>query len=337
MSGDLAEGRFPVDRNRTFSIVRRTLVVAAVALAGLVPSVSAHAEPSLPEIERQLDEAWEKLEPVIEQYNDLHSQLAANQAKAKTLTDTLTPLQQQVDAAMREVGAMAARQYKYGQASVLNVLLSTDSPQTFAEQLATLNRLAKSNADQISSVAQLRDGYAADKEKIDALVAQQQAQETELAARKKSIQAEVDRLQALRRQLGATDVPTSALYIGQCPAVYIGGAAGTAVKTACAQIGKPYVFGTVGPSTFDCSGLTQYAWKAAGVSLTHYTGAQWKQGSAVSKADLRPGDLVFFYSDLHHVGMYVGNNLMVHASRAGVPVRMSRIDTMPYMGARRPG
>ena len=323
--------------DRRFRVVGRLLTIAAAALVGLVPSVSAHAEPSLPEVERQLDEAWEKLEPVIEQYNDLHSQLAANRVKAKTLTDALTPLQQQVDAALREVGVMAARQYKYGSASVLSVLLSTDSPQTFAEQLATLNRLARNSADQISQVAQLRDGYAADKEKVDALVAQQQAQETELAARKKSIQAEVDRLQALRRQLGGTDVPTSALYIGQCPAVYIGGAAGTAVKTACAQIGKPYVFGTVGPSTFDCSGLTQYAWKAAGVSLTHYTGAQWKQGSAVSKADLRPGDLVFFYSDLHHVGMYVGNNLMVHASRAGVPVRMARIDTMPYMGARRPG
>ena len=88
--------------------------------------------------------------------------------------------------------------------------------------------------------------------------------------------------------------------------------------------------------SFDCSGLTQYAWKAAGVSLTHFTGAQWRQGTPVARADLRSGDLVFFHSDLHHVGMYVGNDLIVHASRAGVPVKMARLDTMPYMGARRP-
>ena len=147
----------------------------------------------------------------------------------------------------------------------------------------------------------------------------------------------MDRLQALRNRLGAAPVTQSSLYIGSCPAVYIGGAAGIAVKTACAQIGKPYVWGADGPDSFDCSGLTQYAWKAAGVYLTHYTGAQWNEGTPVSKADLRPGDLVFFYSDLHHVGMYVGNGLMVHASRSGVPVKMARMEYMPYMGARRPG
>jgi cell wall-associated NlpC family hydrolase len=89
---------------------------------------------------------------------------------------------------------------------------------------------------------------------------------------------------------------------------------------------------------FQCSGLTQYAWQAAGVSLTHFTGAQRREGTPVSRSELRPGDLVFFYSDLHHVGMYVGNGLMVHASRSGVPVKMARIDRgVPYMGARRPG
>ncbi|WP_238006402.1 NlpC/P60 family protein [Dactylosporangium sp. AC04546] len=319
------------------STVGRLLVLASAVLVGLLPATTAHAEPSLPEVEKQLDEAWEKLEPVIEQYNNLHSQLLENQKKAAALTEKLKPLQLQVDAAMRQVGGIAAQQYKFGRPTALTVVLSPGSSQDMAERLVLLNRIAKANADQIAQVASLRDQYAADLQNVDALVKQQQAQDAELAAQKKTIQAEVDRLQALRNRLGGGSVPTSSLYIGACPAVYIGGAAGTAVKTACAQIGKPYVWGAGGPGSFDCSGLTQYAWKAAGVSLTHYTGAQWKQGTAVSKADLRPGDLVFFYSDLHHVGMYVGNGLMVHASRAGVPVRMARIDQMPYMGARRPG
>jgi len=319
------------------SIVGRLLILASAILVGLLPSTTAHADPTLPEVEKQLDEAWEKLEPVIEQYNNLHSQLAANQKKAAALNAAVTPLQLQVDAAMRQVGGIAAQQYKFGRPSTLNVLLSPGSSQDLAERLVVLNSIAKANAAEITQVASLRDQYAADLQKVGDLVKQQQAQEAELAAKKKQIQAEVDRLEALRNRLGATSVPTSSLYIGACPAVYIGGAAGIAVKTACAQIGKPYVWGATGPGSFDCSGLTQYAWKAAGVSLTHYTGDQWKEGAPVSKADLRPGDLVFFYSDVHHVGMYVGNGLIVHASRAGVPVRMARMEYMPYAGARRPG
>lgn len=318
-------------------VLRGLLILASTALVGLLPATPAHAEPSIAEVEKQIDQAWEKLEPVIEQYNKVHSQLKVSQKKAADLTKKLRPLRLQVDMALNQVGGIAAEQYKFGRASSLNALLTTGSPQTFADQLALLDRLARANAEQIADVAALRDKYDADLQKIDALVAQQKKQDAELAAKKKVIQAEVDRLQALRNRLGATTVSKSSLYIGSCPAVYIGGAAGIAVKTACAQIGKPYVWGADGPGSFDCSGLTQYAWKAAGVSLTHYTGAQWNEGTTVSKANLRPGDLVFFYSDLHHVGMYVGNGLIVHASRAGVPVKMARMDYMPYMGARRPG
>jgi cell wall-associated NlpC family hydrolase len=317
--------------------LRRFLVVAAAALVAFLPSAPARAEPSIPEVEKQIDEAWGKLEPVIEQYNKVHSQLRASQKTGADLIRKLRPLRLQVDLAMGRVGGMAAQQYKLGPASSLNALLSTGSPQTFSDRLAFLDRLAKDNAEQIADVAALRDKYDAQLRKIAALAAQQKKQDAELAAKKKVIQAEIDRLQALRNRLGATTVSRSSLYLGSCPAVYIGGAAGIAVKTACAQIGEPYVWGADGPDSFDCSGLTQYAWKAAGVSLTHYTGAQWTEGTPVSRANLRPGDLVFFYSDLHHVGMYVGNGLIVHASRAGVPVKMARMSTMPYMGARRPG
>src|SRR5262249_37075140 len=149
-------------------------------LVGLLPATSAHAEPSLADVERQLDEAWVKLEPVIEQYNELHSQLVANQKKAAALAEALRPLQLRVDMAMQRVGSIAAQQYKFGRASGLNALLTTGSPQTFADQLVLLNRIAKANADQIAQVASLRDGYAADLQKIDALVTQQKAQEAEL-------------------------------------------------------------------------------------------------------------------------------------------------------------
>jgi cell wall-associated NlpC family hydrolase len=322
--------------SRVWTVLRGLAVVISIAAVGLLPSTHAYAEPTVGEIEKQIDAAWEKLEPVIEQYNKVHSQLQANRKKSADLLARSRPLRLQVDLAFAKVGDLAARQFKLGPVSGVNAVLSNGSPQALTDQLAMLDYIARSNAKQVAGVAALRDRYDADRNKIDGLIAQQKKQDAELAARKKVIQAEVDRLQKLRAKVGPPP-SNSSLYIGNCPAVYIGGAAGTAVKTACAQIGEPYVWGADGPNSFDCSGLTQYAWKAAGVLLTHYTGAQWTEGTPISRANLRPGDLVFFYSDLHHVGMYVGNGLLVHASRAGVPVKMARMDGMPYMGARRPG
>jgi len=180
-----------------------------------LPSTYASAEPSLAEIEKQIDEAREKLEPVIEQYNKVHSELQANLKRSADLVARSRPLQLQLDVAAARVGAKA-----------------------------------------VGQVVALRDRYEADRTNVDALIVQQKRQDAELAARKKVIQAEVDRLQKLRVRLGPPPSKSS-LYIGNCPAVYVGGAAGTAVKTACAQIGKPYVWAAGGPDSFDCLGLTQ--------------------------------------------------------------------------------
>jgi peptidoglycan DL-endopeptidase CwlO len=320
--------------------VARAVATAGVAVfAGIMPTgPAAQAAPNVDEIEKQLDQAWEKIEPLIEQYNKVHSQLQANQKKAADLQRKVRPLQLQVDLAMTRVGDIAAEQYKYGPASGLNAVLQTGSPTSLGDQLALLDLLARDQRKQIATVAAARDRYGAEKQKLDQLVAAQKKQESDLAARRKAIQSDIARLEKMRlAAYGNTSSSGGALRIGPCPAVYIGGAAGTAVKTACAQIGKPYIFGAVGPNSFDCSGLTQYSWGKAGVSLTHYTGAQWNEGTVVSRSNARPGDLVFFYSDHHHVGMYVGNGLMVHASRSGVPVKMAKIDTVPIAGFRRPG
>ena len=109
-----------------------------------------------------------------------------------------------------------------------------------------------------------------------------------------------------------------------------------AVDTALAQVGDPYVWGAGGPDAFDCSGLTQYAYSAAGVSLPHSSSSQSRMGMAVSRGELQPGDLVFFYSPVSHVGMYIGNGQMVHASTSGQPVKVASLDSMgSYNSARR--
>lgn len=105
---------------------------------------------------------------------------------------------------------------------------------------------------------------------------------------------------------------------------------------ARAQIGKPYVWGATGPASYDCSGLTQAAWKAAGVDIPRTTWDQVKIGTRVATADLQPGDLVFFYDDISHVGIYKGDGMMVHAPKPGANVREESIYYMPIYGSVRP-
>jgi peptidoglycan DL-endopeptidase CwlO len=358
-------------RPRGSRLLTRILATAAAAMVAVGPAAHAYAAPSAAEVQQQIDAAWQKLEPVIEQYNKVRSELTANQQRSDELSRQIEPLGKTVEVSRARVEEIAARYYRQGNSlSTLNALLSSGSPTAFADRLALMDRVANSEQQQITQLSAQQASYDADKKKIDALIATQQRQQAELAARKDAIDAEIKRLDALHRQVAAAEAAaaakaaadaaaardaaaaqaaatasstspitsTSPLFIGgKCPAVPITGSGGVAAKTACGQIGKPYVWAADGPGSFDCSGLTQYAWASAGVRLTHYTGAQWTQGVAVSSANLRTGDLVFFYPDHHHVGIYVGNGLIVHAPRTGDVVRMARLAAMPYSGARRPG
>jgi cell wall-associated NlpC family hydrolase len=120
------------------------------------------------------------------------------------------------------------------------------------------------------------------------------------------------------------------------PVVAATPAAQVAVNTALDQLGDPYVWGGAGPDSFDCSGLTQFAYAAAGISLPHSAEMQSTIGTPVARADLQPGDLVFFYSPVGHVGIYIGNGQMVHAPTSGDVVRVANVDDMwDYNSARR--
>ena len=112
---------------------------------------------------------------------------------------------------------------------------------------------------------------------------------------------------------------------------------GPAVAYAKAQVGKAYVYGAAGPDSFDCSGLTMMAWKQAGVSLPHNSGAQYAAGQKISKSELKPGDLVFYYSPISHVGIYIGNGQVANALNPGSGVQVSGVDDMPFAGAARVG
>lgn len=112
-------------------------------------------------------------------------------------------------------------------------------------------------------------------------------------------------------------------------------AADKAWQTANAQTGKAYQYGGAGPDSFDCSGLTQYAYASAGISLPHSSSAQSEMGTPVDRANLAPGDLVFFYSPVSHVGIYIGNGQMVHAANESTGVEVTSVDMEGYNFARR--
>ncbi|MGC4788596.1 NlpC/P60 family protein [Micromonospora sp. DT178] len=332
----LADPVTAAPRPRWYRCTTALAALAAFAVVLTGGATAAHAEPTVAEIERQIDEDWNKLEPVIERHNATRQDLAARRKQADALAAQIGPLEKQVDQAMEKVAALAARAYKGENVSALNALLGSRSPSEMVGQLELLDRFAQHQQQDVRQVAELRDRLAAKKAPLDEMVVQLSRTEAQLAAKKKQINAEIDRLQKLRLRIYGNG-GGGPLRPAPCPASYPGGAAGTAVKFACAQIGKPYVWGAEGPNSYDCSGLMLAAWAKAGVSLPHNAAQQRRATASVSRGELRPGDLVFYYSDLHHVGMYVGGGWVVHASRAGVPIKMKRVDDGPIHSYGRPG
>ncbi|MET9022506.1 NlpC/P60 family protein [Actinopolymorpha sp. NPDC004070] len=210
-------------------------------------------------------------------------------------------------------------------------------------------REAKSQADARRKTA-LRN-VAEAKALLERLTAEQKRRiaAAEKAAREKAAREQAAREQAQSRSTRSTgggrttpksDLPSNpgpAPAPKPAPAPSGSGRGATALAFARAQLGEPYVFGAAGPNSWDCSGLTMGAWRAAGVSLPHSSRSQYAISTKISKSQLRPGDLVLFYSDRHHVGIYAGNGMVIHAPRPGKTVEYIKMAYMPYAGAVRPG
>jgi peptidoglycan DL-endopeptidase CwlO len=302
------------------------LAVCFGLVAAVLPAGLAAAEPSPAQIEAEIDKKWRQLEPVIEQYNKVHSQLEKNQRKAKDLQKKIAPLSLKADIALDRIGAIAAQHYKAGPTSELTMLLSGGDTSTLTDQLAMIDMLARHEQAQIADVVAARDKFNAEKVKLDALVAENKKTDTELGARKKQIAADIKKLE--------NSLPPTRVNVAGCPKITTKTTAeGTAVKTACQQVGKSYVFNTAGPNTFDCSGLTSYAYAAAGVTLPHSSRAQSALGRRVERSELQPGDLVFYYNPISHVALYIGNGMIVHARTHGVPLSVTSVDQGGYRWA----
>nr|WP_239579913.1 C40 family peptidase [Microlunatus panaciterrae] len=213
--------------------------------------------------------------------------------------------------------------------------------------LAGLQRSAETDLSDLKKHEQkLKDLRAASDQKVlqaKAVLSKLTDQERRRLAAEEAARAAADRkaaesAQSAGSRSGTATSRSSDRTSKDAPSTSTGSGKGaTALAFARRQLGKPYRYGSAGPDAYDCSGLTGAAWAAAGVSLARTSQAQFGNGRPVSRSELQPGDLVFFYSGLSHVALYAGNGQVIHASRPGKPIGYASVDSMPFAGARRPG
>jgi cell wall-associated NlpC family hydrolase len=327
---------------------RSGLLIGATSVAltfTVLPGTAAAVpgEASTPEqATRMVAEASHELEVVTEELNTAKVLLEEQQAAAAAAEQAAADAREELGELDDQIRQIARSAYTSEGLTELDVMLSSDSAEDFVSSLGTLDAIAGHTSDVVADVSAAAD--AADEAQAEADAAAAEAREAvdEIAAQQADLEEQIEDYQAQYEALtAAQQEEVVAAHAGEAvapqaiaPAVAPvsagapSSAAQVAVNTALAQVGDPYVWGAGGPDAFDCSGLTQYAYSAAGVALPHSSGMQSQMGAAVSTGDLQPGDLLFYYSPTSHVAMYIGNGQMVHASTSGSPVKVVAFDSM---------
>ncbi|MER5355286.1 NlpC/P60 family protein [Kitasatospora sp. NPDC002551] len=331
---------------------RARLAVVTTAMAGgvVLTAGPAQAEPTpgLAAVKEQVDQLNEEAEQSIERYNGFQEKQRTLQGDANRIQEKVARGQEAMNELRTQLGGIAAEQYRNGGIDPSVQLMLDSDPGGYLARASAQNQVVDSQAALLRRALDEQRRLDQDRAEATATLAQLDGAGTALAAEKKTIQEKLAKAQALLNKLSAADrakvnaqeaAATRASRSAAERPAYAGpatGRAATIVQFAYAQLGKPYVWGATGPSGYDCSGLTGAAYRAAGVKLPRVSQDQWKAGARIARADLQPGDLVFFYADLHHVGLYIGEGKMIHAPRTGKNVEVLPIDAMPYVGAVRP-
>ncbi|MFB6725914.1 NlpC/P60 family protein [Kribbella sp. NPDC056345] len=343
--------------NRTKGIALAAITSTAVVAGVLFIQTGADADPklTLEEAKQQVAALQHKSEEAGEAANDLRGQISSSQARLKALQAAVNKQQGEVDAVKRQIGSLAVAGYQTSGMSTTAQLLLSSNPDQFLSQASTAQAFAgQQNAvlrkfqDAQGKIADLQASARSELAQLQAVQGQQNKLIAEAKANLDAAEKVLGKLSdAERERIRLENEKEAEKARNERPSrdgdrmddlpVPANGRAGIAVQAAMNQLGDSYVWGAEGPTSFDCSGLMLYAWGKAGVSLPHSSKAQANEGRRISKSQLMPGDLVFFYSPITHVGMYIGNGRMVHAPRPGKSVETSSISTMPYNTAVRPG
>jgi len=322
---------------------RAITALAGLGLAaslGLVPGSPAQAEPDIDDVQERVNTLYHQAEQASERYNEARVELKQLNQELRGLRADETRQGHRTGAVREQLKESVLREFEGNNLSAMAEFVVSEDPQKFLSGLSTMSAVETVQAGLYDEYSTETSALALRRKATQQRLTQVSELEQELAEEKSTADKKLEQAESLLGRLKEQERQEllSRQDSGRVPSdVPASGRAGAAIKYAMAQVGDAYVWGAAGPDAFDCSGLTMMAWAQAGVSLPHSSSMQYSSGARVSESDLQPGDLVFYYSPISHVGMYIGNGMIVHAANPGAGVRVDELHTMPYVGAVRPG
>lgn len=330
--------------HRTRGARRAASVIGVVSLVGAAAALPAQAEPDVADAKAKVDSLYEQAEQAQERYNEARLRLDSMSSEVSSLKSDEKRQDRRLAAVREQVRDSVVRQYQGEGVSTVGQVVVSEDPSGFLNRLATLQTFSDMQADvmesytaEVKALDLRQDATRSRRQEVKQTTAILKAEKAEVAVKLASAKKVLDRLAASqRRELQADDAGTTT-DVADLPPVKASGRAKDAVAYALAQVGDSYVHGAAGPNAFDCSGLTMMAWAQAGVSLPHSSSMQFSGGRKIDRNDLQPGDLVFYYSPISHVGIYIGGGKIVHAANPRTGVRVAPVFSMRYAGAVRPG
>lgn len=329
-----------IGRNRAIAGLSSTVAIIGISI---IPASPSTADPDIDDVKARVDKLYHQAEQASERHNDAKLKLEGLKSDLSALKADEKKQQAKVDELSVAVNESIAAQYEGRTVSATSELVTSESPSDFLEELTTLAAYNDVQGWAMDDYTREADALEIRREATQERADELADTEEDLAANKAEADEKLAEAQELLDELEAEERErfeeqasrgTSTRVTTNVP---VSGRAAAAVNYALAQVGDSYVYGAAGPSAFDCSGLTMMAWAQAGVGLPHSSSAQMGSGARVSSDDLKPGDLVFYYSPVSHVGIYIGNGQIVHAANPGTGVVVAGVFSMPYSGAVRPG
>ncbi|MGW7453859.1 NlpC/P60 family protein [Streptomyces sp. NPDC054787] len=351
MASHRRPGLGSLDRNTKVTVLTAAAATAAVAMTG----TPAGAAPGLPHepgggarsgVSAQVDRLFEEAEQATERFNEAGEKAEKLRVEVSRAQDAVARGQERINTMRGVLGTFAGAQYRSGGIDPAVGLMLAEDPDAYLEQAAALERLTGRQARQLDELREEQRRLGQERQEASRKLAELDALRSDVARHKRSVTA---KLAAARRLLNSmpsqerADFERSSRSSGRADALPAlpslgpsSGRAATAVMAARAAVGRPYVWGSTGPSGFDCSGLMVWSYRQAGVSLPRTSQAQRYAGRQVPLSQARPGDLVTYRADASHVGMYVGNGQVVHAPYPGARVRYDPVGMMPVSSVTRP-
>ncbi|MER5887547.1 NlpC/P60 family protein [Streptomyces sp. NPDC001941] len=331
------------------SRARVTVLTATAAAAVALSAQGANAAPSKPtkdEVKTKVDELYHQAEKSTEEYNGAKEKQATLQEEVSTLQDQVARGQAELNTLRDAIGSVASAQYRSGGLDPSLALFLSGDPDTYLDKASAIDQLGAKQAEALETIQSKQRTLAQKRAEATRKLADLDAVRKTLGEKKQAFQKKLGEAQKLLNTLTAAeraqirkDEDRASRDAGE--RVKLGdekpgsGRGAAALQAAATQIGKPYQSGHEGPDTYDCSGLTQWAFAQVNVHISRVTYTQINDGTAVSRDQLAPGDLVFF-SNLQHVGIYAGGGQVLHAPYPGAYVRYEDMKYLgTYYGARR--